>query len=491
MIRERRVAFWLLAALLGVTVYPELSSSLWADEAGTWWIVKDGLRDAGSRALWWSATSPLYYAVIWVVVQVFGLSEVALRMPSVVFSVGTAVILYKLGQRWLDAEGAALSVVFFFCLPTVQFTVIDARPYALGLLLLVGAWLAMMRWLEHDRWWDGAAFILCAAGVAWAHYTLALGLLPLGWYGGRLGWRRAVGVAMGLSILLAPLGAQILETLGRREELVFGSPPGPLTFIFTLVPVHVLALVLLGALVATACSRGLGNDFKAHEAKQSLMPLVLWAAVPPTLLLVLSQMGVMTLFAPRYLLSKEAGIALLAAWVIRGLTWVRVREVTAVAAVVLVVPWNASFAPRHTDAKWRESSEWVNGEVRAHPHTQVVVVSTFVESLQPKLLNDPAYREILMAPQTVYPVGGEPVLLPWVPNEEAVGKLRKQVVPVAERTGRMVVVGPVGTMYLERLAESLEGTGLWLTDERQFGNAVVGLLYEQSDASAESAPRQH
>ena len=64
-------------------------------------IVKDGLRDAGSRALWWSATSPLYYAVIWVVVQVFGLSEVALRMPSVVFSVGTAVILYKLGQRWL------------------------------------------------------------------------------------------------------------------------------------------------------------------------------------------------------------------------------------------------------------------------------------------------------------------------------------------------------------------------------------------------------
>ena len=486
MTREGRLTFWLVAALLGVTAYQELGSSLWHDEAGTWWMVKDGLLEAGSRALWWSATSPLYYTVIWAVVQVFGLSEVAVRIPSIVFSVGTAAILYKLGQRWLDAEGAALGVLFFFCLPAVQFTVTDARPYALGLLLLVGAWLAMMRWLENDRWRDGAAFILCAAGVVWAHYTLASGLLPLAWYGWRLGWRRAGVAATGISVLLAPLGAQIVDTLGRREELIFALPPGPFTFIFTLVPMHVLVLLLLGAIAATSLSRGSGEDFKAHEAKQSLVPLALWAAVPPTLLLVLSRMGVMELFYPRYLLSKEAGMALLAAWLIRGLAGVRVRQATAVAAVVLVVPWNASFTYRHTDAKWRESSEWVNGEVRAHPQTQAAVVSMFVESLQPELLNDPAYREILMAPQTVYPVRGEPILLPGgvtfrrLPNEEAVRKLRKEVVPAAERTGRIVVVGEkLGNWYKKRLAESLEGTGLWLTDQRRFGS-VSGLLYERS-----------
>ena len=213
---ERRVALWLLAGLLCVTAYQEIGSSLWIDEAGTWWIVKDGLRDAVSRALWWSATSPLYYTVIWVVVQMFGLSEVALRVPSIVFSVGTAAILYRVGRRWLDAEGAALGVLFFFCLPAVQFTVIDARPYGLGLLLLAGAWLAMLRWLEHDRWRDGALLILCAAGVVWAHYTLVLGLLPLAWYGYRLGWQRAAGVVTVVGVLVAPLCVQIVETLGRR-----------------------------------------------------------------------------------------------------------------------------------------------------------------------------------------------------------------------------------------------------------------------------------
>ena len=42
-----------------------LSSSLWLDELGTWWVVKDGAGDAIDRALTFHGQSPLYYLIVW------------------------------------------------------------------------------------------------------------------------------------------------------------------------------------------------------------------------------------------------------------------------------------------------------------------------------------------------------------------------------------------------------------------------------------------
>ena len=50
-----------------------------------------------------------------------------------------------LASRWLDDSDALLAVAFFWCIPIVQFTVCDARPYALGLLALSSAWLSALR----------------------------------------------------------------------------------------------------------------------------------------------------------------------------------------------------------------------------------------------------------------------------------------------------------------------------------------------------------
>ena len=60
-----------------------VSSSFWLDESGTWWIVKDGPAEAVRRAFSWSGQSPLYYLIAWLSSRVFGLNEIALRLPSV------------------------------------------------------------------------------------------------------------------------------------------------------------------------------------------------------------------------------------------------------------------------------------------------------------------------------------------------------------------------------------------------------------------------
>ncbi len=316
----KRVEFWLVGAILAFAVFPDIGSSLWRDEAQTWCIVKDGLAEAWSRAMLWSKTPPLYHSVVWLFTTVFGLSGTLLRVPSIAFSLGTALALYRLARRWLDGEGAALGVLLFFCIPAVQFTVIDARPYALGLLLLVLAWLSLMRWIEKGRFGEGLVFILCAAGVAWTHYTIAIGLLPLVWYWRRLGLRRAVAAAAGMAGLTWPLIMQIVEMGARRGEFTLSSSPGAIKALFLLVPAYLAPLLLLSAMMTVFSSKPRNQDFSPYEAKQSLVPLVLLASLSPLLLLGLSLAGVVHLFESRYLLCKEVGLALLAAWAMRGLT---------------------------------------------------------------------------------------------------------------------------------------------------------------------------
>jgi hypothetical protein len=475
----RRVEFWLAGALLAFSVFPGFGSSLWLDETFTWWIVRDGLADAWSRAMWWSNTPPLYYCVVWLLAKTFGLGTAVLRVPSIVFSLGTAVALYRLARRWMDVEGATLGVLVFFCLPAVQFTVIDARPYALGLLLLVLAWLSMMRWLESGGSKEGLAFILCAAGVVWTHYTIAIGLLPLLWYWRRLGWRRAAVAVAAVAGLVIPLVAQVVGWTATRGEHMWSSPPGAVKTVYTLIPVSAFAVLILGAMMTVFNSKPRTQDFKPYAAKQSLVPLVLLAFMPPALFFLLSRAGIVHLFEPRYLLCKEVGLALLAAWALRGLTDSKLRRATAIAAVILIVPWSLMNTTRHGDQDWRESSEWVKEELRIHPETRLVLVSGFMETFQAGHLDDPRYQEVLIAPQLVYPVPAEPILLPLWPTQEAKERLEKLVAPAAQRAGRIVVVSLSDwPPYKPLFEQCLRRTGLRLTEKRLFGE-VMGHVFER------------
>jgi len=385
----KRMEFWLLTTLLAISVFPAITSSLWLDETGTWCIVRGNLREVWSLAPLWNSTPPFYFLLLWPLAQTFGFSEVLLRLPSAMFSAMTAAVLYQLAKRWLDAEGAALAVLFYFCLPTTQFFVIDARPYALGMLLLVCAWLSMMRWLETGRWTNAFACITCAAASTWTHYTLALGLLPLAFYCRRLGWRRAVAATAGTGLLLLPVVPYLAATLGRKEELAWLSPPGWPALVLAVLPPSSLLMVLTGSVVSVFSRRPRTEDFVPFQTRQSLAPVLLLAAAPPLLFFLLGSFGLLQLFTEKYMVCKDIGIALLAGWALRGLAGARVRRVTIISVAVLAIPLNALIFPRHGDEGWRESSEWVREELRAHPETQLVLVSCFIESLQPPVWRTP------------------------------------------------------------------------------------------------------
>ncbi len=469
----------LLALVLAAASVPVLNTSLWLDEAETWCTVNDGLERVWSTRVAWGATSPFYYFVVWLLTKVFGLSALTLRLPSVAFSVGTAVVLYRLAMRWLDREGAILSAAFFFAVHSVWFSVIDARPYALALLLLACAWLAMLRWVETKRRRDGVFFVLSAAGVIWAQYTMAFGLVPLAWYFRRLGWRRARVALTAIALLAAPCAAQIADRLARRAEMTVFAPPSQLVFWKAMLPVPVLSALLFGPCMTVASRLPRHEDFRLVRTERSLVPLVLLAWAPPLVAFGLSGVGAVELFADRYLLCKEIGLAIVTAWLVAGLTDRRVRRVTTLAIVAVSIVWNMTPGRQHGFEKWREASIWARREISAHPNTVPVFVSGFIESLNSRILDDPSFQDILIAPQVVYPVGGEPFVLPLLPNSEAERRLRETVAPAAAAAGRMLVLSRSdGPRYRATIKKYLEASGLVLSQERRFG-AVTGLIYER------------
>ena len=223
--RSHRRFLWVitLILLIGLWLWPS-RSSLWTDELGTWWVIKDGLTDTIDRALTFHGQSPLYYVIAWAGRHLFGRSEFALRVPSLVAAGAAALLTYRLVRRLVDDEAARLTVVAFVGLGGVAFAATDARPYALGLLMVVASTSLLVAWTRRGGPWFACWYALSAVGVVWVHYMLAL-VIPIQLAYLVVTMRRGTGRTSGRDVAVSslvfvlgvvPLIAQLASLWGRR-----------------------------------------------------------------------------------------------------------------------------------------------------------------------------------------------------------------------------------------------------------------------------------
>src|SRR5256885_5072924 len=109
---DRRQTTSLLIAGLSAASYlwiSPLGSSLWLDEAVSYWVVKDGLLEAVDRGLRYQ-WSPAYDVILWLAVGLGGAREIALPLPPPVGAAGAAPLLYRLGLRLLDRGTGPLEI---------------------------------------------------------------------------------------------------------------------------------------------------------------------------------------------------------------------------------------------------------------------------------------------------------------------------------------------------------------------------------------------
>ena len=189
-LRER--SFWAIVAtiLLIALIFrlPGLATrSLWIDELFTEWFASRSFTELWTVVPEFETHPPFYYSILKLWTLMFGNSEFALRSLSLIFSLGT-VLVVALSGRFLGANwhgraagllGAALLAVNYAGIREAQ----NARPYALqgfvATVAIVAALMLVTRLTrptddtQRDRDWLTPALVLgVSAGAGlWIHNT--------------------------------------------------------------------------------------------------------------------------------------------------------------------------------------------------------------------------------------------------------------------------------------------------------------------------------
>jgi Dolichyl-phosphate-mannose-protein mannosyltransferase len=424
---------WIIAA--GAIVVIQLwlgliATSFWLDETGTWWIIKDGPGEAVRRSLSWSGQSPLYYLIAWSSSRLFGLNEVALRIPSVLAMSAAVYLVYRIAERLYDRTTAALAAFVFLCIGS--YFAIDARPYALAILCLTFSTWALLRWLDFNRPVDALLYVIAGAAVVYAHCVLAVGLaagVVYAFVATRKQKRRPVWLGLmvaAIALLSLPLMSELKTFYAARSIHTVTSAPALDELLNSVIPASLAGLLILFVWLS------LFIGAKIVRPRCSLPAAVLigtWALFPPVFFFLLAAGTDVRLFVDRYYSSALPGQALLLGGLLSSMQRSSLRKALIVAvAATAILTQGRSAVGNHGKEDWRAAMAFIDKEAGSAP---VLLVSSFAEATDFASLRDPKLREILFAPEVLYGEPARSIRLPHVFTSRDIADLEK----VAEQLG--------------------------------------------------------
>jgi mannosyltransferase len=337
---------WLVppAVTLAVTVWGIQGASYWRDEAATMAAVQRPFGALIRMLGHVDAVHGAYYLLIWGVVRMAGMGELATRLPSAVAmavaSSGVSAIGRRLVSLWAGLAGGLL----FAVLPEVSWFAQDARSYAIVTALAVAASYLLVRLLDSGasaRWLVAYAACLTVLGIINifslllipAHgLTVAMAARPRpgGPGRGRLTARWAVAAVLPV-LLVSPL---IVLGYAERQQISWIKPAGidgVITVRQLIGPAGLTKLmaVIVALAVAFCLLRGRAG-LRAGWPPRLLALSVPWLVLPPALLLSASLIQPVYLF--RYIVFCIPAVALLG-----GAALAALGPAVGPAALVLIV----------------------------------------------------------------------------------------------------------------------------------------------------------
>ncbi len=147
---------------------------LWVDETWTGTIVSQPSWSAFVREAWLDPNAPLYYVVMRLWTEAAGLSNLALRIPSLVFVAAAAALplVWRVPELSREARATWAALIFLW-VPSIIFS-LDARSYALLLLVATAQAIAYVRLIEAPTLQRAALWSLLAALSILTHYFAGL-----------------------------------------------------------------------------------------------------------------------------------------------------------------------------------------------------------------------------------------------------------------------------------------------------------------------------
>jgi hypothetical protein len=487
--RPERIFNFLLGLLLAVLIVRlwliPLPSSFWVDEMATVFVVHHGPNDP-SFAVAPQVPDSIYYRLPQAAEALLGFSEISYRLPSLLLMGMALFLIARLAARLITPAAAWFAV--FACLSLRGFNdqAADARPYALGTCLVAASLLFLIRWLDADRWWDAALFIIFAALVwrahllFWPFYIVLVlyALIRLLRHETRNGWFPTLVIFALLGFALLPVFLDAVHLFREATAHVIVALP---TFRDLRVSLK-LGLILIcggGAFVLSRLFRWPRD--RAFSVDGNLVLIAAWWLIQALALFAVSRITGSSMFVARYLYIGLPGAVLAAtlaaSYFIPAERWKPLTVAFGVGVLLLLGQWTKLW-PTHHGSDWRLAAHTIDQWTAGHPDTPVLCPSPFVEARPPVWKPSYALPGFLYCHLPVYPFRGKPYLLPFDDSPEAeryVTSLAEGPIPAS---GRFLIYGGSGSVRYWRNWFSVRPQFSAWHRERlgPFGDVVVELF---------------
>ena len=435
-----------LLALLVIRLWlMPLPSSFWLDETATVFVAQHGSEDPSLNDVAPQAWRSWYYPVIHLWGTLFGFSEAATRIPSILAMLVALVFVARLSKRLIHPESQWFAVFACFALAGVNYQAANARPYALGMCLFAAALLFLIRWLDSAAWLDALLFAMCAASVLYIHLLfwpsclvfalyaairIALGQTPIGW------GRAAVVFAL-LAVALLPVAAQTFDLMHEARAHVIARPPSLAQFLRSL-QLPLIVICAAGAWLVAHVRKSPPDTKTPKLSTPAIVLIAGWWLCQPAFLFGFSWLTGDSVFVPRYLQLALSGAALAATAVASRFVppgqWRFLSALLAIGALLYLGQWRQLW-PRHHNSDWRAAAAAVN-KFEAAGEIPVICPSPFIEARPPAWRPDYPLPGFLYAHLSVYPIRGRVYLFPFENSPEAesfASTLAQRALPVSRR----------------------------------------------------------
>jgi hypothetical protein len=424
--RIARALCWAAAVFALSRWVIQLGRSLWLDEFALAVALKGGFLRAFAYR-WQDAFSSMpYYGFMWLWTRFFGMSEIALRLPSFFCMLGCAAVLYALARRWYDSDVALMSTALFVSMREIGLQAMTARPFGLGLLCCGGAAWALDRWArERDlRVLALASAFLAVASLSHPFFLFAgaLGALAavlIAAQSSAPGCRRAAAAFVLPWFAAAPLAIDAARLWKLKNVLPTLKTPFEAAAIFG-VPLRVFGSYLYSApwlawIIYPPLAVGAGALIARYGlrcVRRVDVQLLSASIVLPALLLGMLSwvVGAPVLFG-RYLFIMFPAEALAFALLLRAIPHRLAGPMCCALLSVLLVNDGEQGRIPVTFENWRDATAKLN-ELWSARRAPVLVNTGYAEADSIPRILDPHASAFLLAPFAYYPIAATPRLMP-------------------------------------------------------------------------------
>ena len=171
-----------------------INQSLWLDEATTALAAKMPLADIFTKFLPGDFHPPLYYLLMKGWGSLFGLSEISLRTPSVIFGILTIYFIYLIAKKIFDTKTARIASILAATSGLLIYYSQEARMYSLAAFLAT-----LLFYLFLEKKW--VLFSIFLPILAMTDYVSLL-IIPVFWLLGYKDWKKLALAHIPLFIIL-------------------------------------------------------------------------------------------------------------------------------------------------------------------------------------------------------------------------------------------------------------------------------------------------